>query len=212
MIYFAIVSRLSDKLLFTSSVDDNPVATNFTPLVRNFLKDYSNRNRTALSMPMQDQLFHISVSPPIISACVTTPDLRKEALDFLAEVNITFLSKYSQQEIDGASKEYCFIDFHKEIEDIRSKYIRNIQYNNMQLLQQDLNNVHQTMANNVKSALVTGEKLGDVERLSQDLSNSAGMFQKNSTDLNRMHLWRTYGRPTVVILIVSIIYYIATFI
>ena len=211
MIYYAVISRLSDKAALASTLDDNPVSKRFLPLVQSFLNDYSNKNRAVLSVPMQDQLFTISVSPPIISACVSSPELKKDATDFLSEVTATFLNKYPVEAIEQA-KEYAFIDFHSEIDAIRSKYLRNIQYNNMQLLQQDLNNVHQTMANNVKSALVTSEKLGDVERLSQDLSNSAGMFQKNSTDLNRMHIWRTYGRPTVVILIVTLVYYIATFI
>lgn len=212
MIYFAQITRLSDKLLLTTTMDDSPVSKNISPYVSEFLNSYSNKNRTVLSMPMQNQLFTLSVSPPVISVCITSPELKKEAQDFLAEVTATFLNKYPLQSIENANKEYAFIDFHTEIDAIRSKYLRNIQHNNMQLLQQDLNSVHQTMANNVKSALVTSEKLGDVERLSQDLSNSAGMFQKNSTDLNRMHLWRTYGRPTVIVLIVTLVYYIATFI
>lgn len=213
MIYRAFVNRQSDKLLLVTTVDNDANLNAIIQKAQGMIQQISPQSRPKESIPIGGYILHYNIFPPLISACITNNEIASNtAQDFLAEINSLFLGRYGNDKIQNARQEYSFMDFHVEIDAIRTRYMKSIQMTNIQLLQKDLNTVHQTMANNVRSAITTGEKLGNVERISSDLKNSAGMFSKNAADLNRLHFWRTYGRPTVIILIVIVLYYIATFI
>ncbi|OHT07802.1 Synaptobrevin family protein [Tritrichomonas foetus] len=211
-IYFVHVVRLPDNLTLSATLDDDANSTNLIKEARRFYPQLSNASAPRLSFKLQAGTIHISTHQGFFSVCAT--DLQFEtrtAYEFLDSVNSAFYNEYGGA-ITAAEREYVFMDFHQTLDLLRSRYMKIVADQNLGMLQNELDGVRQTMTNNVKSALIMHDKLGEVESMSQNLVNSAGMFANESKNLNRMHLWRTYGRPTVIISIVVLVYYLVSLI
>jgi hypothetical protein len=151
---------------------------------------------------------HICVSDPVFAFCVADRQLEPvHAYAMLERILTTFKNEYGEG-VEAIEREYAYLEFHTTLEVIRSEYHKKLADSTLGKVEVELNSVKSEMAENVKSALIRREKLAQVEGLSEALGQNSGAFAKQANDLNRLYYWRTYGRPAVVVGIVSLVYFL----
>ena len=211
-IYFTLLSRLSDQLLLCSTFDDDDRVSQMKSEARRFAQNFNSDSMIRSTFKLHNYSIHICHNKIVIAICAadheTDPVLVYEFLD-------TVIMNFMQQNgsfVQQATKEYQFLEFHQTIENLRVQYSKRVADSRLSMVQSELSSVQQNLMNNVKSALIANEKLGEVSEASEKLQRSARMFADDSAYLNRLHLWRTYGRPAVVISIVVLVYYLVSLI
>jgi hypothetical protein len=210
-VYFICVGRLRDHLILTSTVDDESSISSLKNEAKSTYMQLSVNSQPRLTYSLLTTRLHICVSNPIFAFCVADREFEPQlAYAMLERVLHAFNNEYGEA-VEAVEREYVFLDFHTTLDSIRFEYHKKVTDSNLGKVERELNTVKSEMAANIKAALIRQEKLGQVEDLSEQLGHSAGVFAKESRDLNRLHFWRTYGRPAVVVGIVSIVYFLVGF-
>lgn len=211
-ILFIEVSRLRDHLVLTSTLDDGQNITAVRAEARRFLQQITETSQARLSYPLLTTHLHVCVSRPIFATCVTDNEFEPQAAyRMLEEVLTAFKNEYGDS-VESVEKEYVFIDFHTVLDRVRGQYAREVADANLGRVRNALSNVQESMGANIRKAVERNEKLNEVSDMSEHLGNNAGLFAKQAKDLNRLYLWRTYGRPAVVVAIVALVYFLVGFV
>jgi hypothetical protein len=207
-ISFIKVGRLPDHLLLTSTNDEDPSLPSLKLQCQPFINELNSRSHARATHVLQQSHLHICVSDSIFAFCVADKQLEPvHAYAMLERVLASFKNEYGEG-VQAVEHEYACLEFHTTLEAIRSEYHKKLADSTIGKVELELNGVKSEMADNIKTALIRREKLNQVEGLSESLGQNAGIFAKQANDLNRLYYWRTYGRPAVVVGIVSLVYFL----
>jgi uncharacterized protein (DUF1800 family) len=209
---FVHVWRLRDKLILVSTTDDETVIANIKKEEEKLTKQISQKSATQLSFPGQFADFHVCISGGIFTVSATTSDFDAAlAYQLNDEVNHAVLSEYGES-LDAVESKYAFFEFSTTLDSIRKRYVNKVKNANLSQLQREIGEVEDSMAANLRSAIARDDKINEVGRMSEEISNKSGIFASKATNLNRLHIWRTYGRPATVLSIITVVYCFVHFI
>ena len=209
---FVHVWRLSGYLIVASTNDDETVIANIKKEEEKLIKQITSRSAAQLSFPGQFASFHICISEGIFTVSATTPDFDTElAYDLNDAVNKAFLDEY-RDSLDAVESKYAFYEFSTTLDSLRRRFVNKVKNANLNQLQRELGEVESSVAANLRSAIVRDDKLNEVGRMSEEISNKSGIFASKATNLNRLHFWRTYGRPATILSIITLVYCFVHFI
>jgi hypothetical protein len=177
---------------------------------KKYYSQLTGQSQPRLTFPLLTGHLHICVSSPIFAFCVADPEFQPPlAYQMLEKVIKAFKHEYAEA-VQAAEREYVFMEFDSTLDAIRNEYHSRVAATTLNAVQSELEGVKADMSANIKAALLREEKLEQVGNLSAALGENAGAFAKESNDLNRLYLWRTYGRPAVVLGIVSVVYFLVS--
>ena len=147
---------------------------------------------------------------------------KRLAFSFLEELQAGFLGEYPLPQIEVVSRPYSFMKFGKMIkrvsfysysvensidklkrsyQDIRAKQ-------NLNRLQEELLDVSHIMTTNIKDVLERGNKLEKMSLMSDQLAAESRKYVRDARQLNLDALYRKYGAPTILLVIVIFSLYI----
>lgn len=210
-IFFIHVARLSDKMILTGTLDDESQVGSIKQQVSRFYSQLTHTSSPRISYPIQNGTAHFSISGSVFTVCATDREFQPQlAYEMLDRINQAFNAEYGDSVV-AAERPYIFMDFVSTLDAIRSQYVKRVAEGQLGQLKNQLGTVHNSMAQNIKTALVREDLLNEVNDMSEKINSSSGIFANDATKLNRMHCWRTYGRPTVVISIATAVYLLVHF-
>ena len=211
-IAFIHVRRLRDGLIVASTNDDDgTIFSNQKNEEEKLLKQVTHTT-PQLSIPGQSNNYHVCVFNGAYTISCTSKDFDPQlAYQLNDEVNRTFQDEYGPS-LDAVEQKYAFSEFSATLDSLRTKYERNVTNASMVQLQRELGEVEDSVASNLKSAIARDDRINEIEKMSQNLSKNSGIFATKATNLNRLHFWRTYGRPAVIISIWALVYLFVHFI
>ena len=208
---FIHVRRLRDGLIVASTNDDGTIFSNQKNEEEKLLKQITQAT-TQLSIPGQANDYHICVYNGAYTISCTSKDFDPRlAYKLNDEVNIAFQEEYGPS-LDAVEQKYAFADFSANLDAFRTKYERSVTNASMVQLQRELGEVEDSVASNLKSAIARDDRINEIEKMSQNLSKNSSIFATKATNLNRLHFWRTYGRPAVIISIWALVYLFVHFV
>lgn len=209
---FIHVWRLSGYLIVASTNDDETIVANIKKEEEKLIKQITPRSAPQLSFPGQFASYHVCVCDGVFTISATSADLDAElAYEMNDAVNKAFLDEY-RDSLDAVESRYAFYEFSPTLDAIRKRYMNKVKNANLNQLQRELGEVESSVAANLRSAIVRDDKLNEVGRMSEEISNKSGIFASKATNLNRLHLWRTYGRPATILSIITLVYCFVHFI
>lgn len=205
-VHFIHVRRLKDGLIFASTTDEETSLQNLSNEEERIIKQISPKSAKILSCPTSYGSIHICAGDQVYAVCATSREFETNmAYDLNDEAMKFFLMEY-RESIDAVESKYAFMDFSAVLDNIRTKYQRQVANGKVHQLKKDLYEVESSMAHNLQTAIARDEKINEVGQMSENLSRNSGIFAKKAHDLNRLHFWRTYGRPAVILSIVGSVY------
>ncbi|EAX88998.1 Synaptobrevin family protein [Trichomonas vaginalis G3] len=211
-VQFIHIRRLKDGLILASTTDDETSLQSIINEEEKLIKQISQRSAKTLSFPTSNGSIHICIDDQAYAVCSTSREFDTTmAYDLNDESLRNFMIDYKDS-IDAVESKYAFMDFSTILDSIRSRYVKTAANGKVYKLKKDLYEVESSMANNLKSAIARDDKINEVGQMSENLSRNSGIFAKKSKDLNRLHFWRTYGRPAVIVSIVACVYLLVHFV
>lgn len=133
---------------------------------------------------------------------------KRLAYVFLDDIARQFFQDFTREQIEGSTRPYAFIRFDTYIQKARRSYQDVRAKQNLTRLQEELVDVAQVMQTSIQEVLERGNKLEQMSLLSSTLSSESRRFVKDARQLNLDMLYRKYGPPTIVLLIIVFLIYI----
>lgn len=127
---------------------------------------------------------------------------KRLAFVFLDDISRHFFEDFSRDQIEHATRPYAFIRFDSYIQKAKRSYQDVRAKQNLTRLQEELVDVAQVMQTSIQEVLDRGNKLDHMSLLSSNLSSESKRFAKDARQLNLDMLYRKYGPPSIVILII----------
>jgi hypothetical protein len=207
-VLFVSIARLRDHLILTSTLDEEQSLASIKAEAKKFYRTLSRSSQPRMTSRMGSATLHICVSNPVFAFCATDNDFDPQlAYQMLDQAIAAFNNGYADA-VESVEQEHVFIDFYSTLDAIRARFLRQVADVQLGRVRRELSGVQESMVSNVKTALIREEKLSEVGELSESLGRGAKAFQNDATNLNRLHFWRAYGRPVVVVSIVSVVYFL----
>ena len=211
-ISFIHVRRLRDGLIVATTNDDDTMLTNLKNEEEKLIKQITTKSAAQLSLPGQFTNFHVCILNGAYTICSTAKDFDPLlAYKLNDEVNSEFQKEYGDS-LEAVESKYAFGDFSMTLDAIRAKYQRSLQNASMVQLQRELGEVEESVASNLKSAIARNDRIDEIGKMTEDLGKNSGIFATKATNLNRLHFWRTYGRPAVILSIWAVVYLFVHFV
>ena len=209
-IFFAQIRRSDDDLVLASTIDDEVSISSLKSEAERHVK----RNKSVsqfCSFPCERGSLHVASSKPVYSLCYASSDVEPKVIsEFLQRVNSLFLREYAES-VSAAESSYAFSDFSHMFDTLREKTQKHYDATSLNDLNRDLSQVEQSMNQNIDRAIIRDSKLKDVSYMSDQMSRNSSMFADRSRKLNQLHLWRTYGRPSTIVGIITSVYLFVVF-
>jgi hypothetical protein len=205
-VLFVAVARLRDRLVLTSTLDEDQGLAPIKAEAKAFCQTISSTSQPRITRRLLTSNLHVCVASPVFAYCATDCEFDPQSAYQLLDQSIQAFTREYGEAIDAVEQEHVFIDFYATLDQIRAKFAHQVADSQLGRVRRELSGVQESMAGNIRTALIRQEKLDEVGEMSEGLSRKASAFQKDATDLNRLYLWRTYGRPAVVVSLVSLVY------
>jgi hypothetical protein len=210
-VFSVAISRLRDHLTLTSTLDDGQLLGPLKSESKTFCRSLSTNSQRRITHRLSTANLHICVSGLIYASCISDCEFDPQiAYQLLDQAIAAFDSEYGGS-VDSVEQEHIFMDFYPTLDAVRARFAKQIADSQLHQVRRELSGVQESMVSNIRSALIREERLSEVGDLSESLSKSASVFEKDAVNLNRLHIWRTYGRPAVVVSLVSLVYFLVRF-
>lgn len=205
-IYFANIVRLSDKLELATSVEDDASVAALKKAARAKYSEITSTSQPRQTFPVGEASLHFFISGLVFVCCATDKLFPiEEAYRFLEEIAEQFLDEHGET-VPGVERPLYFVGFHSTIEARRHAAVGRVHDSSVRALHNEIEGVKNTMAETLRESFKRKGKVEDLSAQSEEVVRNATHFAKDAKQLNQRHIWRTYGRPSVILAIVGLCY------
>jgi len=210
MVLSTTIARVVDGLPLTASTDDDQQAT--TELseckgqIKLLLRKLNNNSETLCSIESGKFWIHYLIENEICYLCICEKNYpRRLAFSYLEELAREFYGSYGTEFNKPGLRPYAFIKFDTFIQKTKRIYQDSRAQDNLTKLNEDLQDVTRIMTKNMEDLLWRGDSLDKMSALSDQLRDSSIKYRKNARNLNWNLLYRKYGIPALVLLLVFLV-------
>lgn len=213
MVRLTILARVRDGLPLAEGLDreKDPNLDNCKAQAKTLIKQLaSHSNSSAKQMVSVDGvagpfMFHYIVSEGVVYLALCDKGYPKKlAFQYLEELRREFTSLYGPQ-IDTATKAYAFIRFDTFIQRTKKLYLDTRTQRNIDLLSQEVADVHSIMTRSLADVLGIGDTLNRTADNASRLMEDSKKYHKKTKDLYTQALLRKYMPFAVVVGIVTLV-------
>ncbi|CEP18707.1 hypothetical protein [Parasitella parasitica] len=194
MVKTTIIARISDGLPLAASMDDEQVETELAEYkgqAKTIFKRLNINSEPRCSIESGKYVFHYIIEGSVCYLCICEQSYpRKLAFSYLEELAKEFNMSYGNEADKPGLRPYAFVKF-----DTRTQ-------SNLTKLNEDLQDVTRIMTKNMEDLLWRGDSLDRMSTISGELKDSAKMFKDKARHLNLQALYRKYGPPVAIALVI----------
>lgn len=220
MVRLTLLARVRDGLPLAEGLDreKDPHIDTCKQQAKTVIKQLSSSSSQPQRMTVDGcsgpYVFHYIIGDGVVYLVLAEKGYPKKlAFQYLEELRKEFTSLYSTQ-IDSTTKAYAFIRFDTFIQRTKKLYLDTRTQRNIELLNQEVSEVHSIMTRNLQDVLGIGERLDRTAHNASLLSDESKKYQRKTKDLYHQALFRKYmpiavvaGVVTLVLLIRRYFYY-----
>ncbi|KAI3646150.1 hypothetical protein MP228_005751 [Amoeboaphelidium protococcarum] len=219
MVKTTILARISDGLPLAASMDDDVTEdlTEYKNLAKQLFKkissssnggQYVNPDESRCTVEAGQYVFHYIVESRVVYLVLTDKTYPKRlAFAYLDELQKEFDINYGSQ-VQQAARPYAFVKFDTFIQKVKKQYKDSRTQRNMSKLNEDLNDVHRIMTKNIQDVLGRQDALNRMSEVSGQLKSESAKYLKDAKNLNWQALYRKYGTPVIIVVIVLFVLYV----
>ncbi|KAI9152537.1 SNAP receptor [Blastocladiella emersonii ATCC 22665] len=211
MVRSSIITRLADGLPLAASMDDAQTEAQLRDAknqAKQLMLKLSPQSEPRCSIEAGAVSFHYMVENGVCYLTICDRAYpRNLAFDFLSELSREFFSAHGH-DVATATRPYAFVKFDTLMQKLRRQYQDTRNAGHLQRLNEDLNDVTRIMTKNVEDLLYRGDSLDRIGAMSDALRDSSLKYRKDARKLRLEAMYRTYGPPAVVVLVVLLVLYL----
>jgi len=211
MVKMVMLGRVTDGLILSALTEDEQAEVelvNYRQMAKDLLKRMSAQSEARCSVEAGEYVFHYLIEFNVCYLCLCNKVYPKRlAFAFLEELQHEFHTNYGT-EVDTAARPYAFLKFDPFVQKTKKAYQDTRTKKNLATLNDELQDVTRIMTLNIKDVLGRGEKLDKMTELSNQLSMESKKYVRDAKKLNLQLLYRKYGAPLAVVVIVLLVIYI----
>ena len=209
---FTLIGRCQDGMILVSTQDSDSGTD---------LQQYKDQSKLIIktikhNSPLRCTIdastthnFHYVIEHPCIYMTLTDKSYPKKLIyQYLFQLQQQFTQQYTSDDIARFSRPYAAIQFETTMTRTRKQYIDPNSTTNVSKLNNELNEIHSIMSQNINQVLERGEKLDTLESRSNTLRDESVKFKKYS---KYVYLQQLYKNAIPVIVIIIIVLFIIWF-
>ncbi|KAG2175508.1 hypothetical protein INT43_001155 [Umbelopsis isabellina] len=212
MVKTTMVARVSDGLPLAASMDDEQSETELSEYkgqAKTIFRRLNLNSEPRCSIESGNYIFHYIIENGVCYLCICEKSYpRKLAFSYLEELAKEFNLSYGNEVDKPGLRPYAFVKFDTFMQKTKRIYQDTRTQHNLTKLNEDLQDVTRIMTKNMEDLLWRGDSLDRMSHISGELKDSAKLFKDKARDLNLQALYRKYGPPAIVILVLLIVIYI----
>ncbi|KAI8088207.1 Longin-like domain-containing protein [Thamnidium elegans] len=206
MVKTTIIARISDGLPLAASMDDEQVETELAEYkgqAKTIFKRLSPNSEPRCSIESGKYVFHYIIEGSVCYLCICDQSYpRKLAFSYLEELVKEFNMSYGNEVDKPGLRPYAFVKFDTFMQKTKRIYQDTRTQSNLSKLNEDLQDVTRIMTKNMEDLLWRGDSLDRMSTISGELKDSAKMFKDKARHLNLQALYRKYGPPAIIALVI----------
>ncbi|KAI9144718.1 Longin-like domain-containing protein [Paraphysoderma sedebokerense] len=212
MVQSTIIARVQDGLPLAASMDDDRSSgdlTEYKNQAKLIFKKLTPQSEPRMSIESGQFTLHYLVENGVCYLTIAQNSYpRKLAFDFLNELAKEFYATYAHELHAPGLRPYAFVKFDTVIQKTKKNFQDTRAQQNVQRLNEDLQDVARIMTKNMEDLLLRGDTLDKMSMMSDNLRDSTLKFRKESRQLNIQALYRKYGPPVIIFLVVAFVLYL----
>ncbi|KAG2237619.1 hypothetical protein INT48_004522 [Thamnidium elegans] len=202
MVKTTIIARISDGLPLAASMDDEQLAE-YKGQAKTIFKRLSPNSEPRCSIESGKYVFHYIIEGSVCYLCICDQSYpRKLAFSYLEELVKEFNMSYGNEVDKPGLRPYAFVKFDTFMQKTKRIYQDTRTQSNLSKLNEDLQDVTRIMTKNMEDLLWRGDSLDRMSTISGELKDSAKMFKDKARHLNLQALYRKYGPPAIIALVI----------
>ncbi|CAO0791350.1 Longin-like domain-containing protein [Mucor lusitanicus] len=206
MVKTTIIARISDGLPLAASMDDEQVETELAEYkgqAKTIFKRLNINSEPRCSIESGKYVFHYIIEGSVCYLCICEQSYpRKLAFSYLEELAKEFNMSYGNEVDKPGLRPYAFVKFDTFMQKTKRIYQDTRTQSNLTKLNEDLQDVTRIMTKNMEDLLWRGDSLDRMSTISGELKDSAKMFKDKARHLNLQALYRKYGPPVAIALVI----------
>ncbi|SAM01056.1 hypothetical protein [Absidia glauca] len=206
MVKTTIIARVSDGLPLAASMDDEQVEmelAEYKGQAKTIFKRLNTNSEPRCSIDSGNYVFHYIIEGSVCYLCICDKSYpRKLAFSYLEELGKEFNMSYGNDVDKPGLRPYAFVKFDTFMQKTKKIYQDTRTQSNLTKLNEDLNDVTRIMTKNMEDLLWRGDSLDKMSHISGELKDNAKMFKDKARHLNLQALYRKYGPPVVIALVI----------
>ncbi|PVU94993.1 hypothetical protein BB561_002126 [Smittium simulii] len=212
MVRSTIITRVSDGLPLAASMDDERSESDlveYKSQAKQLFKKMNSQSQTSCSIDSGKFTLHYIIEHGVCYLCICEQSFpRKVAFSYLDELAKEFYLTYGTEIENRSLRPYAFIKFDTFMQNTKRMYEDSRTIQSLGKLNENLVDVTKIMTKNMEDLLWRGDSLDRMSTLSDQLRNQSQKYRKDARKLNIEAMYRKYGIPAAVILVLLIILYI----
>ncbi|KXN73090.1 snare-like protein [Conidiobolus coronatus NRRL 28638] len=210
MVLSTTIIRISDGLLLAASTDDDNSSHELNECkaqTKLFFRKLSPESEPRCSIESGKFFLHYLLEQDICYLTICEKSYpRKLAFSYLEELSREFFTNYGNEYHKPGLRPYAFIKFDEFIQKTKKIYQDSRATDNLSKLNEDLQDVTRIMTKNMEDLLWRGDSLDRMNTLSDQLRDQSLKYRKDAQHLNWLALYRKYGIPLIIIVIVMSVF------
>lgn len=202
-----MIARLQDALPLSASVHDDTHLQSGRSLVeyqnqaKQLFRRMNHNSPVRGSVETGNYLFHYYIDRDVCYLTMCDQEFSKRtAFSYLEELASQFSADYGNR-VNTVARPYSFIEFDTQIQKIKKQYLDS-RKNNMNRINNELQEVHKIMAQNIEDVLQRGDALRSLDDKANNLRSLSDKYKSNATKLN---LQSTYARIGAIVLFITVL-------
>lgn len=211
-----MIARLSDALPLSASVHDDTHLQSGRSLV-----EYQNQAKQLFRRMNQNSpvrgsietgiyLFHYYIDREVCYLTMCDAQFSKRtAFSYLEELASQFAADYASR-VNTVQRPYSFIEFDTQIQKIKKQYL-DTRKSNMNRINNELQEVHKIMAQNIEDVLQRGDALKSLDDKAGNLRSLSDKYKSNANKLNMQSTYARIGAIVIFFIILVLVLYLYIF-
>eukprot|EP00128_Syssomonas_multiformis_P018603 Colp12_sorted_trinity150504_noHs@11898 len=212
MLRMTLIGRVIDGLPLAASMEDEQTdreLAEYKSQAKMILKRLSDASPQRCTIETGPFFFHYVIEIGVCYLVMCDKSYPKKlAFDYLSDLQREFHNRYAN-EVTTAARPWVFIDFDTVIQKTKKMYMDSRSSKNLAKLNDELQDVHRIMTQNIQDVIGRGEKIDKVSALAGNLSAESKKYLKDAKYLNFLNaFYRKYGPLGVVFVTLVVVIYL----
>jgi vesicle transport protein SEC22 len=196
------IARATDSMMLVATMDHAFELEEYKSHAKKIIKNLKDSSPSKCTIEAGPYLYHYIIENHVCYLVLCEKAYPKRlAFQYMDELCKAFYQEYGQ-EIVRFSRPYAAVEFDPLMSRIRKEFLDPRSPKNVQKINNDLNDIHNIMCQNIQEVLHRGEKLDVMQNRSQSLLSESKRFDKQAKYANLIAKYRAMAPLVAVVLVV----------